>query len=74
MPSKLMVQMRVTGLRAGIRVFAALDVADNLKTDKRCSRYLEARARALEIFHRKHPGAKVLEVRLMRAKESDHEW
>mgnify|MGYP001613408053 CR=1 FL=1 len=66
--------MRITGQRAGIRVFAALDVDVKLKTDTRSSEYLAERSRALAHFARKHPGASVLEIRLMKFKESDHAW
>lgn len=69
-----MAQMRVTGQRAGIRVFAALDVPVDLTTDTRSSRYLAERSKALAHFASKHPGAKVLELRLMKFKESDDPW
>ena len=70
-----MKQMRITGAtRTGVRVFCAVDVPADLKTDTRCSRYLTEKARALAAFAKKHPGARVLEIRLMSFKESDHAW
>lgn len=72
--TRVMAQMRITGLRAGIRVYAAMDVPVDLTTDTRSSRYLAHKSRALALFSKKHPGARVLELRLMKFKESDAPW
>lgn len=70
-----MQQMRISGANSsGVRVFFALDVAVSLETDPRCSRYQAEKARAVAEFHRKHPGSRVLDVRLMKFKESDLAW
>lgn len=75
MASKIVKQMRITGAsRSGVRVFYALDVPVKLKTDPRCSRYRAEKARAIAGFHRKHPGSRVLEVRLTTYLESDLAW
>lgn len=68
-------QIRVSGVsRAGIRVFAALDIPAHVKTDRRSSEYLAHRARALKLFHAKHPGARVTELRNIRYLETDRAW
>lgn len=75
MGKKLARQIRITGVsRAGIRVFAALDVPVNLKTDLRDSGYLAFRAKALQLFRSKHPGARVTELRSMVYLENDRAW
>lgn len=76
MASKLVKQMRISGARvgSGVRVFYAMDVPIKLKTDPRCSRYQAEKARAIAGFHRKHPGSRVLEVRLTTYLESDIAW
>lgn len=67
--------MRVTGAKgSGVRVFAALNVPVDLTTDTRSSRYLAYKSKALALFAQKHPGARVLELRLMKYKETDHPW
>ena len=74
MGSRLAAQIRVTGQRAGIRVFSAFDVPVTLKSDTQSSEYLTQRSRALAHFSRKHPGATVLEARLVKYKENDRPW
>ena len=75
MPSALRKQIRITGANgSGVRVFYAMDVQVNLTMDTRSSEYLAEKVRALDLFSKKHPGARVLEIRLMKYKESDHEW
>lgn len=75
MPSAYAAQIRVTGLRACVRVFAAFDVPMSLaKEDRRGSRYLTEEAKAIALFNRKHPGARITEVRFVKSKESDHPW
>lgn len=75
MGKRLCRQIRVSGRsRSGIQVFYALDIPVSLKTDLRCSKYLAALSQAKDNFHRKHPGARIDEVRSLTYKEGDHEW
>ena len=68
-------QIRITGAtRAGIRVFSAMEVPFSLRADERCSRFQTERAKALAAFHKKHPGSRVLEVRLMSYSYRTEAW
>lgn len=57
-----------------IRVFYAMDVPVDLTTDTRSSRFQAEKARAIARFHQKHPGSRVLEIRLMKFQEGDQSW
>lgn len=75
MGSKKSKQIRISGVsRAGIRVFYALDIPVGMKSDRRCSKYLAARARAQSNFLSKHPGARITEIRTLTFKENDNAW
>ena len=72
MPSAYAKQIRITGNRAGILVYLAFDVAMSLHTED--PKWPGEKRKALARFNAKHPGARIIDMRLTKSKESDHAW
>lgn len=68
-------QIRISGTsRAGVQVFYALDIPVSLKTDSRDPEYVAALEKARTNFGKKHPGARIDNVRSLTYAESDAAW